>query len=400
MLPEIKPETVTILCSGASLGAYVPALIASRQLRDRNIHTDVVVLESILLEQKRNNVLEAKFAFHRNFSFALMAQKLAKDITTSIDPAVMAALLATWAEQERKRFMVFSGFWLPVINQYLHEANDPDIAVDLCHMDASISTSWKLYDTTHSAFRHVWFFNWEHKHLSFNFSVSDDEPLPYGQRSHRFIIHGGGWGVGTYKSKISELGNQGIQLDVIAYEPRDLEQRPEHSCYFMIDPTWKPWEKDAQGYHQFPPFGKVEDDNSIIFQNSQSYPEVYNLVRQGRGIISKPGGGTLVDSLSSATPLIWLDPYGDYENSNGLLWEYLGFGVSYKKWADADYSLELLERLYLNLQQARASLPKYIPSYVETYCSKGIPGTVNGTQQHDLSKALVSSSVQSFAKSV
>ena len=72
MLSEMKPETVTILCSGASLGAYVPALIASRQLRDRSIHTDVVVLESILLEQKRNNVLEAKFTFHRVLYFIVV----------------------------------------------------------------------------------------------------------------------------------------------------------------------------------------------------------------------------------------------------------------------------------------------------------------------------------------
>ena len=367
MLSEMKPETVTILCSGASLGAYVPALIASRQLRDRSIHTDVVVLESILLEQKRNNVLEAKFTFHRNFSFALMAQKLAKDITPSIDPALMDILLTTWADQERKRFMVFSGFWLPVINQHLHAADDPDMTVDLCHMDASVSTSWKLYDTTHPAFRHVWFFNWHDRCLSYNVSVLDDEPLPYSERSDRFLIHGGGWGVGTYKSKIPELVHQGIKLDVIAYERQDVETKTEHSRYFLIDPTWKPWETDSQGHHQFPRFGEVKDNDTIAFQNSQPYPEVYSLIRQNRGIISKPGGGTLVDSLSAATPLVWLAPYGDYEKNNGLLWDYLGFGISYEKWADSGYSLDILERLHLNLKQARGSLPMYIDSYVETY---------------------------------
>lgn len=365
-----EQETVIILCSGASLGAYIPALIAHHQLSDRGIASEVVVLENILLEKKRNNVLETKFAFHRNFSFALMAQKLTKDITPSLDPNLVSHLLATWRQQKCRRFMIFSGFWLPIANQYLQETEGQDIAIDLCHMDASVSTSWKMYDTTHPAFRHVWFFNWENKCLGYNFSVSDDEPVPYRQRSNRFLIHGGGWGVGTYKSKIPELVQQGINLDIIAYEPQDLENKPDHSRYFLIDPTWKPWEKDAQGYHQFPPFGEVKDQDNITFQSSQPYPEVYSLIGQSRGIISKPGGGTLVDSLSSATPLVWLAPYGDYENNNGLLWEYLGFGISYEKWAHSSYSLDILEKLHTNLKRARSGLPRYITHYIETYLNK------------------------------
>ncbi|MEH2328375.1 MAG: hypothetical protein V7K37_04605 [Nostoc sp.] len=368
----MRQETVTILCSGASLGAYIPALIASRQLSKRGIASDVVVLENILLENKRNNVPETKFAFHRNFSLALMAQKLVKDITPNLDFELTSNLLTTWKHQRRKRFMVFSGFWLPIANRYLQETDCQDIAIDLCHMDASASTSWKMYDATHSAFRHVWFFNWEDKCLLYNFCVSDDEPIPYNQRSDRFVIHGGGWGVGTYKTKVPELVHKGIKLDVIAYEQQDIENKTEYSRYFLIDPTWKPWEKDAQGYHQFPPFGEVKDNGKIAFQNSQPYPEVYNLIRQSRGIISKPGGGTLIDSLSAATPLVWLAPYGDYENNNGLLWEYLGFGISYEKWADSGYSFDILEKLHLNIRQARASLPTYINSYVETYCPKMI----------------------------
>jgi hypothetical protein len=296
-----------------------------------------------------------------------MAQKLTKDITPSLDPNLVSHLLATWRQQKCRRFMIFSGFWLPIANQYLQETEGQDIAIDLCHMDASVSTSWKMYDTTHPAFRHVWFFNWENKCLGYNFSVSDDEPVPYRQRSNRFLIHGGGWGVGTYKSKIPELVQQGINLDIIAYEPQDLENKPDYSRYFMIDPTWKPWEKDAQGYHQFPPFGEVKDRGNLTFQSSQPYPEVYSLIRQSRGIISKPGGGTLVDSLSAATPLVWLAPYGNYENNNGLLWEYLGFGISYEKWAHSGYSLDILEKLHTNLKRARSCLPKYITHYIETY---------------------------------
>ncbi|MCG5058930.1 MAG: hypothetical protein KA714_13305 [Limnoraphis sp. WC205] len=363
----MKTEMITILCSGASLGVYIPGLVASQQLKNKGLSTEVVVLENILLEDKRNNVPKTKFIFHRNFSFALMAQKLAKDITPSIDSVRVADLLASWKQEKRRRFMIFSGFWIPVIQQYLQEVEIPNLSIDLCHMDASISTSWKLYNTTHPAFRDIWFFNWEKKELSYYLAISEDAIVPWEKRSNRFLIHGGGWGVGTYKSKIPELEQQGIPLDVIVYEPQDLENKIEVNRYFMIDPEWKPWEKNDLGEHQFPPFGEVRDNVEMVFQNNQSYPEVYSIIQQSRAIISKPGGATLIDSLSAATPLIWLDPYGEYENHNGLLWEALGFAISYQKWAESGYSIDRLEQLHQNLRQARINLPNYISTYAEAY---------------------------------
>ena len=364
---EMRRESVTILCSGASLGAYIPALVASRQLAKFGIDCEVIVLENIMLKNKRDNVSKTKFAFHRNFSLALMAQKMARDISPSIDAELKSALLKTWKDQECRRFMVFSGFWLPIVNQYLTETDRQDITIDLCHMDASVSTSWKMYDTTDEAFRHIWLFNWEEKCLNYQLCVSDTDPVPYSQRNERFLIHGGGWGVGTYKNKILELADRRINLDIIVYEQQDLENRIEQNRYFMIDPTWKPWSKDQNGKHQFPPFGEVDENKTVKFQNSQPYPEVYRLIQQSRGIISKPGGGTLIDSLSAATPLVLLSPYGDYENSNKLLWEYLGFGICYEKWAESGYSGEILEKLHQNLLEARTDLPAYIASYVSDW---------------------------------
>lgn len=358
-------EIVTILCSGASLGAYIPGLIASNQLRKRGVNTEVVVLENILLQEKRDNVLKTKFAFHRNFSLALMGQKLAKDISPSIDLELADNLLTTWETENRQKFLIFSGFWVPIAYQYLQRANIQGITMDLCHLDASISTSWKFYDTTHRAFHHIWFFNWDNKSLYYNFCVSDHEPVSYDRRCDRFLIHGGGWGLGTYKSKISELEQQGFQLDVIVYESRDINHRKKGNRYFMIDPNWKPWEKDSQNQHQFPPFAQIQEDISKIqFQNNNVYPEVYKLIKHSRAIISKPGGGTLIDSLCAATPLVLLEPYGDYERANGLLWEKLGFAISYDKWANYGYSQTILKKLHDNIKAAKAKLPEYIDSYV------------------------------------
>lgn len=37
----------------------------------------------------------------------------------------------------------------------------------------------------------------------------------------------------------------------------------------------------------------------------------------------------LIDFLLVVILLIWFDFYGEYEESNGLLWEELGFGIYY-----------------------------------------------------------------------
>lgn len=89
--------------------------------------------------------------------------------------------------------------------------------------------------------------------------------------------------------------------------------------------------------------------------------------KHSQAIISKPGGGTLVDSLSAVTPLILLDPYGEYERENGQLWQELGFAITYQQWADSNYSFQTLENLQTNLRESRSHLPQYIDSYIDRY---------------------------------
>ncbi len=80
--------------------------------------------------------------------------------------------------------------------------------------------------------------------------------------------------------------------------------------YFMVDSEWSPWNKNQNNQHEYPPFGEIIDFNKKSFRNKEEYHEFYDLVKQSKAIISKPGGGTLIDSLASATPIILLDPYG------------------------------------------------------------------------------------------
>ncbi len=92
----MKKETIIILCSGVALGVYIPGLIVNYQLKEMGYYTEVVVLESLLLKGKQQNIPNTKLAFHRDFSVALMGQKLAGTIVPSIDADLVSALLTTW----------------------------------------------------------------------------------------------------------------------------------------------------------------------------------------------------------------------------------------------------------------------------------------------------------------
>ena len=357
-------ETVTILCSGVALGVYVPSLIVSYQLQSKGLATEVVTLENLIFKEKRRRIPLTKVAFHRNFKVALAAEKLLRDIVPSLDPFLVSNLLQFWKEENRRCFIVFSGFWLPILERYVRSRSSQDISVDLCHVDSAISPSWKLYNKDYLGFRHVWFANWSKKMVSFRLRIFPHETIPYNKRHDRFVIHGGGWGVGTYKDKIPTLEKLGFKLDVITYEKRDLVSRNRRNRYFMIDSRWNPWEKDSHNQLQFPPFGEVKQDEVVEFKNNPAFQEQYLLTRQSKAVISKPGGATLLDSVSSATPIILLEPYGEHEEKNAQLWEYLGFGISYKKWADCGWTLKVLEELNSNLMKAR----ERIRDYVEWYC--------------------------------
>jgi hypothetical protein len=352
-------EPMTILCSGVTLGVYVPALILESRLRKLGLSTDVVVFESLLVSGKREKIPEMKRAYHHNFSFALMARKLSTGNNRRfLDQPCVSALLEKWKSRKRRRFIIWSGFWMPIIEQYLEEVNF-DLSIHILNVDAVVMNSFKPYQFKHPFYRFVFLFDWEKQRLPYRLCVSDDRVLAYHKRADRFLVHGGGWGIGTYKEKIPELKDLRMNLDIIAYEKGDIETPGNGNRYFLIDPKWKPWEKNRAGFHEFPPFGEMTGNRKIEFKNNPWFPEVYRLVRHNKAIISKPGGGTLIDSISAATPVIFLEPFGDGEKKNAQLFEHLGFGISYQRWINSGCSFEVLEKLHTNILTCRSTLKDY-----------------------------------------
>jgi hypothetical protein len=343
-------QTITILCSGVALGVYIPALLVNYQLRRHKLNTEVIVLENYYTSESKEKLEFHKKAYHNNFSIALMAHKMTRDIQFSLDQELINSLLQNWEEENRRYFIIWSGFWMPIIEIYRNRVAPQKLNIDLCRIDADISASFKIYKERHQDDNEVWLWNWEQKKLIYEIPVTNQPSLPYGERVNRFVIHGGGWGIGTYQSKVPELEEKGILLDIVAYNIADTVRKKDGNRYFMVDPEWSPWKVNQNNQHEFPPFGEI--GSNLIqtdFKNKEEYHELYDVIRQSRAIISKPGGGTLIDSLASATPVILLDPYGYAEQRNSDLWEYLGYGITYNKWQKMDYDTQIIEVLHRNL---------------------------------------------------
>jgi len=341
---------VTVLGSGVALGVYIPALLVERQLARRGVAAETLIIESLYTPRGLEALERCRVAYQREFALALLAHRMTANITPNLDEQVVDALLERWRAEDRRRFVVWSGYWMPVLAQYRSRARGP-LSIDLCRIDARISVTFRAYqdlcDAMAGEARDVWLWNLDRTALDAELPVCERPPVPWEERDDRLVAHGGGWALGTYLERVPELRAHGFALDVVL---RDRSEAGENGStrYFMVDPEWRAWRDPQLG---FPPFGPVGD--TAAFTRRHEYHEIYDLVRDSRAIISKPGGGTLIDSLASATPVVLLDPYGYAEEANAAMWERLGFGIRWEQWRESGFSMEPIAALHRNLIERR-----------------------------------------------
>lgn len=360
-------STVTILCSGFGLGLYIPGLLASRRLEEKNIPTEVLVLENLISEEKRDTVIRSRKAFHDNFSFALMSARMPMDIRQSIDPGLVKELLDRWVKAERRYFIILSGHWMYIMEDYRSRIAPDTLNADILYVDSELPPSWKNLKQHmpdyNCRYNEEWLYKFKDGKIKYQIPISKDDPIPYAERPERFLIHGGGWGVGTYREKIPVLQDRGLPLDIVAYERKEAMNRREGDRCFMVNPSWRAWDRNGSERREFPPFGEIKASEEPVFTNKKEYHDLFDLTRTAKAIIGKPGAGTLMDSVAAATPVIMLEPYGDHERKNALLWERLGYGISYDKWEESNCSMKLLCKLHENLLRGRKEVPDYIEAY-------------------------------------
>ena len=352
---------VSILTSGIGLGVYIPALLVQRQLAALALRAEVEVLEEYYVPEAQRRHLEHKQAYHDNFALALMAHRMARGIEQHLDDARLGELLGRWAGEGRTRFIVWSGFWLPILERYRALASTP-LSVDCCRIDAEVSASFRVHADLFADATEVWLWSWAQKKTVQELPATDEAPLPFDARDHRLVVHGGGWGLGSYRDRVAELEGTRWGCDVVAHARAEATRMRAADRYFMVDPGWRPWHRRG-GEHTFPPFGEL--DGAPTADVATHEHALFERIRSSKAIISKPGGGTLIDSLGAATPLVLLEPYGYAEASNAALWQHLGFGISYERWRDSGYDESVLEVLHDNLMRRVRNGPEYPRAYVE-----------------------------------
>lgn len=353
---------ITILCSGVALGVYVPALLLRHQLEGLGLATEVVLLEDLYSAAGLEALERLRDAFQQRFELAKIAQRMTAGMRPQLDRERVDALLAGWRDEGRRELVVWSGFWMPLVEEYRARWAPGPVEVDLCRIDATVSPSFCGCPAPGPGDREIWFWNRRHRRLEHELAVTPEAPVPYAGREPRLVVHGGGWGLGEYREVAAELAAAGMALDRVVYRREEAAVDAGAAARtFMVEPGWRPWRRGPGEPPELPPFGEVTGGVAGAggFVNRPECHELYRIIRRSRAIVSKPGGGTLMDSLSSATPVVMLQPYGAAERSNAELWSRLGFGVGYDDWRRSGFDPEVLERASAELHGRAATTIDY-----------------------------------------
>ncbi|MDI5962359.1 hypothetical protein [Streptantibioticus silvisoli] len=341
---------IAVLTSGVALGVHTPGLLLADRLRDRGVRAETLVLERLLPPERLRGIERSRGHFHRDIRFARAGQRIAADPTTAIPDEAAEELGRRWRRTGVETLVVFSGFWLPVLERALGTRADRPRVV-ICHVDSAVSPSFRRADLTAGGATQVWLASAEHGTVPWTIPVGGP-PVPWTERPRRLLVHGGGWGMGTYRERAQELLEHGHAVDLVVHEPHDVPSQQRSGVrYFAMDPDWHPWHDDG-----YPPLAQVPAGWSgrepVRYTRGAGRHPSFDLAARAEAIVSKPGGGTLLDSLWSATPLVLLEPVGDHEARNAELWCALGHGITYEAWRATGFDRETLARLHRNLLRA------------------------------------------------
>ncbi|MDW3191297.1 MAG: hypothetical protein R8G66_03005 [Cytophagales bacterium] len=353
-------EHYCLLSSGVTLGTYVPAVMLEKQMTSKGLKVDTYVLETYFQQGAQGKLIELKKQIHQSFAFAKMAQKVSSDIKSSYDETKLQQLFETWQAFDTIHLIVFSGFWISIIDEFVGAySHQVEIDVQVIHMDASYSASWKLHKQLSPDYQHNWLFNLEAMEVTHSIGIPQ-EIIPFTERKSEVLIHGGGWGIGTYQNTLQSSIADHYHLNMVAYEPSDMLSNVSIS-YFQQQPGWNAWNRDEHGNHTFPPMiVKSPGSEPTVEYEFNGCSPIYRIVQLSQAIISKPGGATIMDSLHSATPLIYLENYGKYETDNAELWRSLGLGMSFPEWKASGFDPGLLEQMHHNLTEVKSNTQEVI----------------------------------------
>lgn len=153
---------------------------------------------------------------------AQFSARMPMDLSKSMDDRAVGQLLERWEEEGRSSFIALSGHWLHVLDRYRERVFPRAVRAEIVYVDCGLPPSWtsvKHYDPNYAdRYRESWIYDAASNRLNYPVAVADASPPSWDERERRLIVHGGGWGMGTYRTKIPELRERGFPLDIVAYE--------------------------------------------------------------------------------------------------------------------------------------------------------------------------------------
>lgn len=332
-------NNITILGSGIALGVYIPALRLRDLLKSKGYAVQVIILEQLFGSDVLKKLDINKKMFHNNFRIAEKAHQIAGDMSAYCVDELKEKLFLTWKKEKIRKFIVFSGYWMPLIDDF-SKVNKLELIVDCIHMDAVMSNSWKGQKELLGNANQIWPFDFDNNLVS-SFIPYNNKISCASEGQGQLVLHGGGWGMGLLKDAYVQVSKKDYNIFRVAYNNDEYEQflNETDNVYYM-DACWKPWEN-----LKYPPIYKGRSESSLD-----------EMLAENIAIISKPGGGTLMDSISLGKPIVFLSPLSDYEKKNAELWERLRFGISLEKWRETGYSMNILQEMKNNLLDYRLKL--------------------------------------------
>jgi UDP-N-acetylglucosamine:LPS N-acetylglucosamine transferase len=338
---------IAILTSGMGLGHYIPGVILKRALHSANVVADIYVYEAYRRDKPR---IERTVQYYSSsIKRAQIGRKL-YGVLEQLAPPASRAFLQEWDDQKVDHLVILSGQWCRHVLDY------GKAKVHLLHMDADLSTSWEaaareIEVLRNSGAREYWLFSAREQRVLRR--IGDYRGIEWQDRPRSVVVHGGGWGIGELNEAARRLANLGMS-GVIVIGQSECIGNPLHAFpKLRIKAGWAPWE--AARTVPFPPLVSGDISMGPQFTSGQSHG-VLDLLSNAVALVSKPGGGSLHECLLSATPLLFLEPWGAHEERNAQLWTALNLGKLFSRWLGDGARYSELRAMHKRLLGLRAKI--------------------------------------------
>ncbi|WP_420572448.1 hypothetical protein [Kordia sp.] len=349
-----KAHTINILSSIIGYGIYFPALMVYEQLKALNYNVNIYIIERYFDEKATSEFERTKAAFQKDVRLVQIASRIPVKYTKKLSEAKTKSLFQEWSDNHTTHFLCFSGLWLDTLQEYKQE--QPNCVIDICRVDSAVSATWEaLLRNDNLIANDLSFFDAKANKINYVLNVPEIKPLPYAERSQNVTIHGGGWDLGDFTTKTAAFA-EAYQVNLIV---NGLQELSDKNCtLYANQPNWNPLYENG-----FPPFGRIDSATEIDLKNYERHPGILTVLTKSKAIVSKPGGMTLMDSLISETPLLFLTSVGKNENSNQKLWQTLQLGISLEVWQKNEDKTALLQEMQSRILAIKSKTPCFLTTY-------------------------------------